>query len=81
VRPPSVEREHENDDTRGEDESEKDADIQKQGNREGWSEAKPYFTQRSSVVKHNRDPSEAFMEALKRIVEAAGGTFSRLADQ
>lgn len=81
VRLPLVEREHHDDGTEGENEGGDDANSQEQTRQDIYYDAKSYFSDLSGELKGSEDPWELFAKALKRIVEAAGGTFTRLADQ
>ena len=46
-----------------------------------YYDAKSHFSELSGELDVSEDPWEVSARALKRIVEAAGGTFARLADQ
>jgi hypothetical protein len=81
VRPPLVEREHHDDDTEGENEGREDADSQEQSRQDIYYDAKSHFSEPSGELDVSEDPWEVFVRALKRVVEAAGGTFTRLADR
>jgi hypothetical protein len=81
VRPPLVEREHHDDGTEGENEGSDDAGSQEQSRQDIYYDAKSHFSELSGELDVSKDPWEVFARALKRVVEAAGGTFTRLADQ
>ncbi|CAN9305917.1 unnamed protein product [Alternaria alternata] len=81
VQPPRVEREHDDDGTEGENETREDADVQEQSRQDVYYDAKSHLSDLSGESKVSEDPWEVFAKALKRVVEAAGGTFTRLADQ
>jgi hypothetical protein len=81
VRPPLVEREHHDDCTEGEDDGGDDANFQEQSRQDIYYDAKSHFSELSGELDVSEDPWEVSARALKRIVEAAGGTFARLADQ
>ena len=81
VRPPLVEREHHDDSTEGEDEEGDDANLQEQSRQDIYYDAKSHFSELPGELGVSEDPWEVFARALKRVVEAAGGTFTRLADR
>jgi hypothetical protein len=79
VRPPLVEREHHDDDTEGKDEGGDNTNSQEQSRQDIYYDAKSHFSELSGELGVSEDPWEVFARALKRVVEAAGGTFTRLA--
>lgn len=91
VRPPLVEREHHDDGTEsvhsswctteGENEGREDANLQEQSRQDIYYDAKSHFSELSGELDVSEEPWEVFVRALKRVVEAAGGTFTRLADR
>ncbi|RYN77716.1 hypothetical protein AA0120_g11239 [Alternaria tenuissima] len=81
VRPPLVEREHHDDDTEGENEGRDDADLQEQSRQDIYYDAKSHFSELSGELDVSEAPWEVFARALKRAIEAVGGTFTRLADR
>jgi len=91
VRPPLVEREHHDDGTEsvpsswctteGEHGGRGDADLQEQSRQDIYYDAKSHFSEPSGELDVSDDPWEVFARALKRVVKAAGDTFTRLADQ
>ncbi|CAN9274683.1 unnamed protein product [Alternaria sp. RS040] len=58
-----------------------DADLQEQSRKDIYYDAKSHFSEPSGELDVSDDPWEVFARALKRVVKAAGGTFTRLADQ
>ncbi|CAN9354814.1 unnamed protein product [Alternaria alternata] len=91
LRPPLVEREHHDDGTEsvpsswytteGENEGREDANLQEQSRQDIYYDAKSHFSELSGELDVSEEPWEVFVRALKRVVEAAGGTFTRLADR
>ncbi|CAI9634155.1 unnamed protein product [Alternaria burnsii] len=91
VRSPLVEREHHDDGTEsvpsswctteGENEGREDANLQEQSRQDIYYDAKSHFSELSGELDVSEEPWEIFVRALKRVVKAAGGTFTRLADR
>ena len=81
MRPPLVGRGHDDGYADGRHEAEHDVEIPEQDGHESYYKAVSQVIKRPVELEYSKDPWEVLQKALKRIIEAAGGTFSHLDDQ